>query len=113
MDPFRPFRPQAPTGVIGVQTGTAPAATLLGSGLSGDVAYLVYNPSTVDAWLGYGMTSGAAQAASVIPIISGPQSALVSPAGSLQVFTLTGGLFWSGIAQLGSCSVYVTPGDGS
>ena len=113
MDGFQPFRPSGSTSVIPAQPGTAPSATLMGSGLSGDVAYLVYNPGAIDCWMGYGPTSTVAQSNSVIPIIGTPSAALPVPGGSLQTFTLVGRQFFSGITQLGSCSVFVTPGQGA
>lgn len=114
MDGYQPFRPGGSTIVVGAQPGAAPSATF-GAGPvgGGDVGYLVYNPGAIDAWLGYGLSSTAAQANAVIPIIGAPQQALPIPGGSLQVFTLAPRLFFSGITQLGSCSVYMTPGYGA
>lgn len=113
MDPQRPFRPQGAFQVIPV-VPAAPSAILMGSGLSGDITYMLYNPSALDAWLGYGPTSTAATGNSVIPLIGVPQAGvIVAPGGSLQSITLTGNTFFAGVSQLGSCSVYVGAGDGT
>lgn len=114
MDPQRPFRPQGNFSVIPV-IPVNPSATLMGSGLSGDVTYMVYNPSALDAWIGYGPTSTIAVTNAAIPLIGTPEGGLfVSPGGSLQSITLTGNqMFMAGVSQLGSCSVYAAPGDGT
>jgi hypothetical protein len=114
MDSNLPFRPAGSTVVIGAQTGTAPPATFADGPVGGgDVGYLVWNPGSIDSWLGYGPSSTAAQANAIIPLIGAPRQALPVPGGSLQVFTLAPRQFFSGITQLGSCSVYVTPGYGT
>jgi len=114
MDGYLPFRPAGSTVVIGVQPGSAPPATFAGGPVGGgDVGYMVYNPSVNDVWLGYGPTSTAARDNSVVPLIGIPSGALAVPAGSLQVFTLAPQQFFSGVTQLGSASVSVTPGYGA
>lgn len=116
MDGFLPFRPQG-TGMLLAVTPNAPAAaTQLTNPNAGDVCYLVFNPSgtAADAWLGYGMTSAAAIANAIVPTLAGPGTpALACPAGSLQTFTLSPGLYFAARTQLGSCSLSITPGYGN
>ena len=112
MDRILTFRPGLQTAIVSATT-SAGAATLMGSGVSGDVDYLVYNKGLADAYLAYGTNSTIAQANAVIPLIGGPSSVLPCPAGTLQVFTLTGNLFFSAIAEVGMSSITITPGMGA
>lgn len=115
MDGSWPFRPSGSTFALGV-TGTAnPSATLLGSGLSGDVVARFYNSGGADAFMGYGPTSTAAQANAVIPVLSGgPQPVMIIKSGETREFTLAGQpqIFVAAIALAGSCTLYATPGFG-
>ena len=107
-----PFKPGANTFVIPCGA-TATAATRPGLNMGGEVDYVIYNKGAADAWIGYGPTSDAAIANAVIPLIGSPQSALPSPAGTIQTFTLDGSIFFSGIGEGGLTSCTITPGYGA
>lgn len=114
MQPDQPFRPGDRTYIIAAAaTAAASGATLMGSGLAGEVDYVIYNKGVNDAWLAYGMTSGAAIGNAVIPLIGSPSAALPCPAGTIQTFTLQGSLFFTAIAEVGLSSISVTPGYGA
>ncbi len=118
MELYQSFRPGGPTVVVPAQPGpTGIPVVGWGAGVTasaaGDVSYLVYNPGTNECWLGYGATSGLARTNATVPVISGPVSSVPLPGGSLQTFTLAPNLFFAAYCQLGSASVYVTPGYGA
>lgn len=115
MDSQLPIRPESPSFIMGV-TPSAGAATLSPCQAgNGDVVYLfdaTKLPSGSRAWIGYGMTSTDAQAKAVVPLIGTPTSAFALAAGTVQGFTLTGGLFFSGIMEQGSGTLACTIGFG-
>ena len=117
MDGYQPFKPTGPTFAMSVGTAANPAATLLGSGLAGDVTYRFYNNGTAganDAALAFGPTSAAASAAAVFPIVGGPPTgSIIIKGGETRGLTLNGPafLFAAGIG-LGSTTVFATPGFG-
>jgi hypothetical protein len=117
MDGYQPFKPTGPTFAMSVGTAAAPSATLLGSGLSGDVTYRLYNNGTAganDAAIAFGPTSAAASTGAAFPIVGGaPQSVVLIRGGETRGFTLNSPtfLFAAGIG-LGSTTVFATPGFG-
>lgn len=113
MDGFLPIRPAHRTHALPGIPGT-PSATLMGSGLSGDVGYVFDNTDNASrAWIGIGPTSTVAQANASVPIIGSPNSAFPVAAGTVQAFTLVGNLFVAVAMQMGSGTVYAFTGYGS
>lgn len=116
MDGFQPFKPSGPTFALAVGTSLAPAATLLGSGLSGDVTYRFYNSGSAgvaDAALSFGPTSAAASAGAVFPVVGGPaQNVIVVKGGETRGFTLNGAFLFAAGIGMGSTTVFATPGFG-
>jgi hypothetical protein len=111
MDGFLPFRPNGP-GFVLAATNAGGAATKIGPA-GGDVDFLIVNPTGgQNVWIGYGMTSDVAVANAVVPLIGASTNAIPSPVGSIQTFTLVGGMFFSPKTELGSCSISITPGFG-
>lgn len=117
MDGYQPFKPSGPTFAISVGTGANPSATLLGSGLAGDVTIRLYNNGTAganDAAISFGPTSVGASTGAVFPIVGGaPQNVVIIKGGETRGLTLNNPafLFAAGIG-LGSTTVFVTPGFG-
>ena len=116
MDGFLPFKPSGPTFALAVGTTAAPAATLLGSGLSGDVTFRLYNSGSAgaaDAAIAFGPTSAAASNGAVFPIVGGPPTnSILIKGGDTRGLTLNGNfIFMAGIG-LGSTTVFATPGFG-
>lgn len=109
-----PIRPGGPLFTISC-VPSAPNATAVPTPTGGDVDYNFYNShASVDAVIGYGPTSSAAITNAVFPTIGGPSNgAVIVPHGLMKTYTLTPGLFFSGITQLGSCSVLCLPGYGT
>ncbi len=116
MDGFQPFKPSGPTFALSVGTGAGPAATLLGSGLAGDVTYRFYNSGAAgsnDAALAFGPTSAAASAGAVFPVVGGaPQNILIVKGGETRGFTLNGNFLFAAGIGMGSTTVFATPGFG-
>ncbi len=116
MDGFQPFKPSGPTFAISVGTAAAPAASLLGSGLAGDVTYRLYNSGSAgaaDAALAFGPTSAAASAGAVFPIVGGaPQSVIIVKGGETRGLTLNGNFLFAAGIGMASTTVFATPGFG-
>ena len=116
MDGYQPFKPIGPTFAMSVGTGASPAATLLGSGLSGDVTMRFYNSGSAgiaDAALAFGPTSALASTGAVFPIVGGaPQSTIIIKGGETRGITLNGGFIFAAAIGLGSTTVFATPGFG-
>lgn len=116
MDGFQPFKPSGPTLAMSVGTGASPAASLLGSGLAGDVTYRLYNSGAAgsnDAALSFGPTSAAASAGAVFPIVGGaPQNVVIVKGGETRGLTLNGAFLFAAGIGLGSTTVFATPGFG-
>jgi hypothetical protein len=117
MDGSTPFRPGGNTFTVPVTPGAAVGAVNAGVSIAapgqGEVNYLFYNPhASVDAFIGFGPTSTAANAAAVVPIIGGSQPVLMVPHGLMKNYTLVAGLFFAGASVTGSCAVLCTPGWG-
>lgn len=105
MDAALPIRPGAPSFIMALTPTASPATRSPMLASQGDVVYLFDAtglPSGSRAWIGYGMTSTAAQANASAPLIGTPSSALPLAAGTVQGFTLTGGIFLAGIMEQGS-----------
>ena len=117
IDGYQPFKPSGPTLAMSVATGANPAASLLGSGLVGDVTIRLYNSGTAgiaDAAIAFGPTSAAASAGAVFPIVGGaPQNVIIIKGGETRGFTMNSPstIFAAGIG-LGSTTVFATPGFG-
>lgn len=113
MDGYLPLKPGGSTFVIAGAPTPSAAAVLFPS--PGEAVYLFDNSrNTVAAWVGYGMTSSAAQASAVIPANGGAQSnVLCIGKGMAQAFTLNGGMFFSVIMEQGSGTVTGTAGYGT
>ena len=119
MDSALPLKPagfsflfQATPGAV----STSPSVVV--NAPNGDVVYLfdaTKMPSGSRAWVGYGMTSSAAQANSAIPLLGGPPSAscFALAAGTVQGFTLNGTpMFLNATRELGSSTIGCTVGFG-
>lgn len=112
MQDNQPFRPGGRTAML-MGSSASPLTTLMMSTTQrGDVVYLVYNSGLNDAYLGYGMTSGAANGNAVVPTAGNATAALALPAGSVQSFTLTPQLFFAAQTPSGNAPIYITPGMG-
>mgnify|MGYP001587430236 CR=1 FL=1 len=114
MDGSSPLRPQGNTFVIPVAPSLPNGATNVGVNPgAGEVDYLFYNPhGSVDAYIGYGMTSDAARANAVVPLIGASSAVVAVPHGLMKTYTLAPGLYFAGISLTGSCAVICTPGYG-
>lgn len=129
MDNYQPFSPQGPTFAIKV-TGIAPvSATPVGVPIGlppsndsagstwttgGLVTYRFSNTGGGDAFMAYGPTSTAAVAAAAsVPLLSGGgQNVVYIKGGETRGFTLPDGMWWAGISQTGSGTVYGVCGVG-
>lgn len=79
----------------------------------GDVTFQFYNAGSSDGYVGYGMTSTAAQANAVIPVGATMPNAVPVPQGAVLSYTLAGGLFMSVVTPTaGNTTIIVTPGRG-
>ena len=112
MDIGNPFTPCASTFLVAANT-TASAAVQTPPTLTGSVNFEFFNSGTDDAYIGYGSTGAAALANAVIPTVGNPTQCLLVPARSGVIYTLTGGMWLSGIVATTQSNVYVTPGAGS
>ncbi len=112
MDGMKPFRPAGDTFMVLGSTPATGYVTRAGGPAAGEVTYRIHNPGTVDAWVGYGMTSAAALANAVIPAVGSPQPSLPIPNGTVKVFTLSPLLFFCAVVASGKAELTVTPGDG-
>lgn len=114
MDGSSPLRPQGNTFTIPVTPGAAVGATPGGANPgAGEVDYLFWNPhASVDAFIGYGMTSTVANANAVVPLIGASTAVVMVPHGLMKTYTLGPGLFFAGVSITGSAAVLCTPGFG-
>jgi hypothetical protein len=78
----------------------------------GDVVYMIFNSGAVDAFLGFGMTSGAANGNAVVPVAGASTPVLTLPHGVMRAFTLTPNLFFAAQTPSGNAAIYITPGMG-
>jgi hypothetical protein len=111
MDSTGAFRPKGNTIVVPAAT-SAPTGVAGGGPAAGDVTYTMYNSGTVPVALGYGVSAAAAQANAVFPTAGTSQPSIVLAPGTVQVFTLVDGMFFSGITGSGTATVYICPGEG-
>lgn len=105
MDGYLPLKPGGSTFVIAGAPTPSPGTVLLPS--AGEAVYIFDNSrNSFAAWVGYGPTSTAAQTSAVIPANGGSQSnVLCIGKGTVQAFTLNGGMFFSAIMEQGSGTV--------
>lgn len=105
MDGFLPLKPASATfAIAGAPTASAAAFIFPGAG---EAVYIFDNSrNTSAAWIGYGMTSGAAQNNAAIPANGSAQTnVLCLGKGTVQAFTLNAGMFFSVIMEQGSGTV--------
>jgi hypothetical protein len=112
MEGYNAFRPRGDTMLIMGST-PGPTASQAGGPQGGDVAYLLANMGSNDAYIGYGASSGAAAAGAVVPIIGQNASCIPVPARSQRVVTLAPVLFFAAATAAGQTPVAITPGDGT
>ena len=113
MDGYLPLKPGGSSFVLAA-TPTAGPATLIPAPTAGDITYLFDNSVNGSrCWVGYGMSSTAAQANAVIPVIGTPSQALPLGPGTVQSFTLAPNIFVSTIMEQGSGTVTCTVGMGA
>lgn len=115
MDSQLPIRPEAASFVFSATPAAGPATLSTMPAGNADVVYLMDGaklPSGSRAWIGWGMTSDAAKANAVVPLIGSPSAAFALAAGTVQGFTLTGGIFLSAIMESGSGTIACTVGFG-
>lgn len=106
------FRPGGRTAML-MGSALSPLATvMMSTAPRGDIVYLVYNSGLNDSYLGYGMTSGAANANAVVPTAGNAINCLPLPAGSVQSFTLSPMLFFAAQTPSGNSQIMITPGMG-
>lgn len=106
------FRPAGDSFMVLGSTPATGYVTRAGGPAAGEVSYSFFNTDSVDAWIGYGMTSGAALANAVIPAVGAPSPALFVPANSVQTYRLSPLLFFCAVVPSGKAEVIGTPGDG-
>lgn len=114
MDGYLPLKPGSRTFVIAGQP-TASAAAVIFPGMTGEATYIFDNTgNAARAWIGYGSSSTAAQAAAAIPA-NGASGVNVLPlAGqTVQAFTLNAGMYFSAVMEQGSGSIVGTAGYGN
>lgn len=105
MDGYLPLKPGGATfSIAGAPAASAACLPLPGSG---EASYIFDNSrNSSAAWIGYGMTSDAAKANAVIPLLGGQQSNVLCVAKTtVQAFTLNAGMFFSAIMEQGSGTV--------
>lgn len=112
----RGFYPSGPTilvaGAAAAPTGVQAANTNQNS-LDTGIQVRVHNAGPSLAFVAFGVTAAAAQAAAVVPVAGTPSSVIAIPAGAIEVLTAGKNMFWSAICSgTGTASVYVVPGDG-
>lgn len=105
MDGYLPLKPGSATFSI-AGTPSASPATMIFPGF-GEAAYIFDNTrNSFAAWIGYGMSSSAAQASAAVPALGAQQSnVLCIGKGTVQAFTLNAGMFFSTIMEQGSGTV--------
>lgn len=112
MDSALPLKPGGSSFVF-LATPTASAATKVDGPSGGDVTYVFDNSKgTQRCWIGYGMTSTAAQTNARVPTPGGQSPALPVAQGTIQAFSLAPQLFISTIMELGSATVTCNIGMG-
>lgn len=106
------FIPVDKTSAIAAVTSSPPAGIQVDTQKTGTVSLLALNPGPNLVWLGYGVNAATATANSVAPVSGTPVDCLPLPPSSLQVFTMTAGLYYSGLSIGGAQTIYLTPGQG-
>lgn len=118
MDGYLPLKPLGNTQALAAIPGTPGSAstgpsTLL-SNNSGETTFVFDNSTNGSAaWVGYGMTSSAAKANAVIPLLGGSSPALRVAKNTVQPFVLNGGTFANVVMEAGSATVNVLVGYGT
>lgn len=112
----RGFYPSGPTilvaGAAAAPTGIQAANTNTNT-LDAGVQVRIHNAGPNLAFVAFGTTAAAAQAAAVIPTGPAPTSVIALPVGAVEVLTAGKAMFWSAICAGGqTASVYICPGDG-
>jgi hypothetical protein len=105
-----PFTPSGNT-VAFVAATTAPTAVQAVSSTLGGNQYRVINAGSVTAFLGFGASAAAANAAAAIVTSSG--QALPLLAGTDEIITFTPNAYFTAITSSSNAAIYITPGDGS
>jgi hypothetical protein len=72
----------------------------------------IVNTSENTVHLGYGPTEAIAQANAVEAFAGKPAPSIPLPSGSVEILRFSAGLFFSGAANSGSSTIYMTPGEG-
>lgn len=112
MDGFNAFRPGGRTAML-MGSALSPLTNVqMSTNMCGDITYLIGNSGANDAFVGYGMTSGAANANAAVPVAGAAVECLYVPAFSVQSFTLTPMLFFCAQTPSGNTPLYITPGTG-
>ena len=111
MDGYNAFRPRGDTMLI-VGSTTGPNASQAGGPAAGDVAYLIANMGSNDAYVGYGPSSGVAAANSAVPLIGTNVACIPVPGRQQRIVTLTPALFFAATTPSSQSPVTITPGDG-
>lgn len=108
----KPWRPEGRTHLIsGIPTPLS--ATKMGGPTDGLVDYFVYNCGASDGWIGFGMTSDAAVANAVAPLITASTAAIAAPVGVPFIVRLQARPFVAASSTgLGSTNISITPGQG-
>lgn len=112
MDGFSAFRPGGRTAMLLGSTLSPLPNVMMSTRPQGDITYLIGNAGANDAFVGYGMTSGAANANAAVPVAGAAVECLYVPAFSVQSFTLTPMLFFAAQTPQGNTQLFITPGDG-
>ena len=106
------FRPGGRTAMLMGSSASPLVNVMMSTAPRGDIVYLIYNTGAVDAYIGYGMTSGAANANAVVPSAGNAINCLPVPAGIQRAFTLSPMLFFAAQTPSANSQIMITPGTG-
>ena len=78
----------------------------------GKIQYRFVNTGTVGAWVVYGTSPAAAQAAAVIPSAGSSNPGWYILPGTVEIFSAPPGQYWSAVTAGPSTLLFITPGQG-
>lgn len=109
------FMPLGKTIEIDAPIVTPPAGvqapTFTGT-LAAAAAFRVRNSGSGDVAFAWGADAAEAQANAVFPTSGTSQKCIVMGGGTIEVFTLPPGSYFSALSGIGTVQVFVTPGEG-
>jgi hypothetical protein len=105
------FNPQGNNTFSFAADVAAPTPVQVIPGGLGSIQYRLHNTGTVVAYIGYGVSASAATT-NATTTIDGTKPTLTMVPGSIEVFTLPAGCYFTGVATGGPATIIVTAGDG-